>query len=78
MAYNIPACEEIAQIAYGVSQPMTFQELADMLGYETPHGVAKRISAAYNYYWYELKDEATANAISYAFVNKAGTYGQQG
>ena len=76
--YNVTACEEIARIAYGVSRPMTFQELADKLGYDGPRAVARRISAAYHYYWDELGDEATANAISYAFVNKHGTYGQQG
>ena len=77
--YNVANCEEIADIALHVSKPMTFRELADKLGYSSPHSVAPRISAAHDYYLYELGDEVTATAITYAFISEVDDvgYGRQ-
>ena len=43
--------EEIYEIANGASGPISLAELADMLGYGSSRGVAKRVSSAY--WWYD-------------------------
>ena len=71
MSYNIPQCEEIAQIANDASGPIKLSELAAMLGYPTSKSVAPRVSAAW-WYYKSIGDGYTQGVIERTFVNKHG------
>ena len=71
MAYNIPACEEIAQIAKDASGPIKLSELSDILGYAGPKAVAPRVTAAW-WYYDSIGDGYTQGIIERTFVNKDG------
>ena len=64
--------EEIYEIAKNARGPITFSDLADMLGYKTPHGVSTRVSSAYWYYHNE-GDEVACETILRTFVKSDGT-----
>ena len=65
--------EEIYEIAANASGPISLAELADMLGYSSPRGVAKRVSSAYWYYRGE-DDMVACETIARTFVNQNGDY----
>lgn len=68
--------EEIYEIAANASGPISLAELADMLGYGSSRGVAKRVSSAY--WWYhdpnEGDDRVACETIARTFVNQHGDY----
>ena len=65
--------EEIYNIAENASGPISLAELADMLGYGSPRGVAKRVSSAY-WYYKGIGDEVACNEIAHSFVDRNGHY----
>lgn len=65
--------EEIYNIAENASGPISLAELADMLGYGSPRGVAPRVASAY-WYYKGIDDEAACEMIARTFVDRNGNY----
>lgn len=65
--------QEIYRIARNASGPIRLSRLAEMLGYDSPRGVAKRVAAAY-WWYYNDGNETAAAEIARTFVDRNGNY----
>ena len=65
--------QRIYRIARDASGPVHLSDLADMLGYDSSRGVAKRVSSAY-WWYYNNGDKAAAAEIARTFVDRNGNY----
>ena len=65
--------EEIKDIVYSASGPISLADLASQLGYGSSRAVAKRVSAAYWYYEQQGCYDV-CEAIAHTFVDANGNY----
>ena len=65
--------EEIRDIVFSASGPIHLADLASQLGYGSSRAVAKRVSAAWNYY-NSHGDYDVCEAISHTFIDANGNY----
>lgn len=65
--------QEVLDLAESYSHPLSLEEAAEELGYASPRGVAKRISAAWKYFE-DTGDSRSAAIIARSFVDRNGDF----
>ncbi len=65
--------KEVLDLAESFSRPLTLEEAAEELVYDSPRGVARRISCAWQYFE-DNGDTRSAAIIARSFVNKNGEF----